>query len=635
MRFSYKRMGFVKLYTGFLIVIGLSLVGAVYSFMTANKDKEIIGSVNQKFLPYLEDLERFDLLFVQSKMYITNWVFLQYSERDKAELKKIHAEKYPVLKRDLERSVENLAQFSFDDTYKDKDSLAQIFKRFERLLQTQKEIMLLLQNFDDYQNPQKLLSAEAIIEEQILPQTDTLQVLLDSAVEINKKRTQNMAEYVKESLNVITLLVPFMSVLTLLILLLSAFYIYSAVTLPVVEVKTQLEYLSKGEVKTLATINTYELTISEMVEALRNLHAKLHLTAKFAQEIESGNFAAQFAPHSKQDQLGNSLLEMQKSLKAYAEDMESQVAERTQKILEKEQDLQIAYDELQVSEEEIKQYAEELLITNEQLEEQSKKIFKQNEKIIDSIQYAKRIQTAIIPQKEELDQAFGENYFVFFRPKDIVSGDFYYFRTIQNKMVISAIDCTGHGVSGAFMSIIGYTILNNLMSQGLVQANMILDNMHLEVRKMLKQEKSNAQVQDGMEMTLCIIDPQNSSVEYAGAMNPLFMVQNQILRTYKATKRPIGGAERGEIRHFERISFDYSENPITLYLATDGLQDQFGGEENKKFMPKRVRELFESIQHLPLTKQKIMVEKTFEDWLGNRDQIDDVLLMGIRLEKQN
>ena len=140
MIFSYKRLGFVKLYTGFLIVIGLSFVGAVYSFMTANKDKEIIGSVNQKFLPYLEDLERFDLLFVQSKMYITNWVFLQYSERDKEELKKIHSEKYPILKKDLERSVENLAQFSFDDGFKDKDSLAQIFKRFERLLQTQKKL---------------------------------------------------------------------------------------------------------------------------------------------------------------------------------------------------------------------------------------------------------------------------------------------------------------------------------------------------------------------------------------------------------------------------------------------------------------------------------------------------------------
>ena len=444
-----------------------------------------------------------------------------------------------------------------------------------------------------------------------------------------------MAEQVKESLNVITLLVPFMSVLTLLILLVSAFYIYSAVTVPVVKVKTQLEYLSKGEVNPLPAMNTYELTIAEMVEALRNLHEKLHLTAKFAQEIESGNFAAQFEPHSEKDQLGNSLLEMQKSLKAYSEDMESQVAERTQRILEKEKDLQIAYDELQVSEEEIKQYAEELLITNEQLEEQSKKIFKQNEKIIDSIQYAKRIQTAIIPQKEELDQAFGENYFVFFRPKDIVSGDFYYFRSVQNKIVISAIDCTGHGVSGAFMSIIGYTILNNLMSQGLVQADMILQNMHLEVRKMLKQEKSNSQVQDGMEMALCIIDPQNSTVEYAGAMNPLFVVQNQRLTTYKATKRPIGGVERGEIRHFEKITFDYSENPISLYLATDGLQDQFGSEENKKFMPKRVRELFESIHDLPLIRQEIIIERTFEDWRGNRDQIDDILLIGIRLEKRN
>jgi len=580
-------------------------------------------------MPYLEDLEDFDILFLQSKMYATNWVFLQYSQRDKDLLKKIHKDDYKQLKKRIEISLKDISRFEFEDNYKDQDSLRLIFEDFEKLLLSQREIMDLLQNFDDYQNPQNLLSAESLIEEAILPQTESLKIRLDACIAVNKSRTKLMSLRITDSLNTLTLFAPVLSLLTCLILVFSGFYVHIAVTVPVEMVKNNLEILSEGKIEELPTITLFEQTVRKMTDALDQLHEALKASAFFAQEIENGNFDAPFVARSPADRLGNALLAMKKSLKNYSQDMENQVAQRTEEVRKKELDLRAAYTELQASEEELKQYAEELLITNEQLDEQNRRINKQTTKIIDSIQYSKRIQLAIIPENKELEQTFGQNYFIFYQPKDIVSGDFYFFKKVHEKIIVAAIDCTGHGVSGAFVSIIGYTAMSHVLGKQKIAADQILNELHKEVRKMLRQEQNT--VQDGMDMVLCVIDQTKKTVDFAGAMNPLFVIQNKELITLKADKRPIGGNFGGEERHFMAHQIDYSQHSCMLYLTTDGYQDQFGGSENRKFMPKRFRELLLEIHTENLSVQKEILSDTFEDWKNFYEQVDDVLVWGIRL----
>jgi two-component system, sensor histidine kinase LadS len=306
---------------------------------------------------------------------------------------------------------------------------------------------------------------------------------------------------------------------------------------------------------------------------------------------------------------------------------------------------------------------EELNSTLQLVNYQKREIEEKKESITASINYAKRIQTAMMPTEAEIQRTLPQS-FVLFRPCDIVSGDFYYFSETIDKVIIAAVDCTGHGVPGAFMSMIGNEILNEIVNVKAIQtANLILEELHKGVRKALKQQDTDNK--DGMDLALLVLHKTEktlpnfqeisgvSCIEYAGAMNPLYCCDaNGKLYEIKADKKPIGGSHFNEEndRKFTKniivlgqiMTTDEEEkqeknvlhlptNTCTLYLSTDGYQDQFGGEQNKKFMPRRLRELLVEVQNLDLQAQKQQIEQTFEHWLGNNEQIDDVLLIGLRI----
>ncbi len=258
------------------------------------------------------------------------------------------------------------------------------------------------------------------------------------------------------------------------------------------------------------------------------------------------------------------------------------------------------------------------------------RIQKQNDDITSSINYAKRIQTAFLPLEKDIAEEI-PSFFILFQPRDIVSGDFYWFEKEDNKVIFAAADCTGHGVPGALMSMIGNEILRQIVVQrGITQADEILNELNRGIHKALRQDVSKNT--DGMDIALVVIDKQNKIMEFAGAKNPLYYIQNQEFHQVKADTYSIGGEQTKGAKIFTKHRIDISI-PTTFYIGSDGFQDQFGGEHNKKFMVKRLRELLFSIHDKEMSEQKEILEKTIADWMrqGKTHQTDDILWIGARL----
>ncbi len=246
-----------------------------------------------------------------------------------------------------------------------------------------------------------------------------------------------------------------------------------------------------------------------------------------------------------------------------------------------------------------------------------------NKDITDSINYAKRLQDAILPAEEMIDDIF-----VLFRPKDIVSGDFYWMLRSNGTDMIAAVDCTGHGVPGAFMSLIGHNGLNKVVKEmKITRPGEILDKLNEEVYHTLHQNVEISEgVRDGMDMSLIVYNQDNDIVEYAGAYNSLYLVRNGELAEYKADKLAIGH-EPGE-QNYSNHEIEIKPGD-TLYIFSDGFADQFGGDRGKKFMSKNLKRLLTDISSRPLPEQKVVLEKTLLEWMGNDyEQLDDVLIIG-------
>jgi ligand-binding sensor domain-containing protein/serine phosphatase RsbU (regulator of sigma subunit) len=268
-------------------------------------------------------------------------------------------------------------------------------------------------------------------------------------------------------------------------------------------------------------------------------------------------------------------------------------------------------------------------ILEEKVEERTQELAQKNKDITSSIQYAKRIQLAILPPLEQIYKHFPQS-FVVYKPKDIVSGDFYWFGIKNGKKIIATVDCTGHGVPGAFMSMIGHNLLNQIISEnGITEPDQILNALHQGVQAALKQGTNVVDTSDGMDVALCSIDTITNEVKYAGAYRPLFIVNGTHFEKIDADKNPIGGSQLDPDRKFTCHSY-FAKPGDTFYMASDGYADQFGGEKGKKFMVKRFNELLLSMQEQNMQEQATILESTFNKWRGSYQQVDDILVIGIR-----
>lgn len=276
-------------------------------------------------------------------------------------------------------------------------------------------------------------------------------------------------------------------------------------------------------------------------------------------------------------------------------------------------------------EEKVKERTLELLRQNTIIEEK-------NKHITDSIRYAKRIQDATLPDRS-LVETYLKEAFVLFKPKDIVSGDFYWVERVENKILFAVVDCTGHGVPGAFLSLIGHNSLNQIVNElGIIQPAEILNNLNKILHNTLKSgvTADSTTIRDGMDLTICSLDTTNNILEFAGANNPIYLVQNSELKEIKGDKVAIG-ADLG------KQNFSYTNHTLhlnagdTIYLFSDGYADQFGGPRGKKLKYSAFKEILMEIQHENMLIQRDILDSKILEWQGDLEQIDDVCIMGVKL----
>ena len=251
-----------------------------------------------------------------------------------------------------------------------------------------------------------------------------------------------------------------------------------------------------------------------------------------------------------------------------------------------------------------------------------------NKNIRDSLIYAQKIQEALLPSEEYFRNQFRDS-FIFLKPKDIVSGDFCWIGEKGNKLFIVAADCTGHGVPGALMSIIGHEILNKTINEDNIERPAsILGIMNKALEKIFCREKNvGTIIRDGMDIGLCVVDKKRRKMEYAGALFPLYIIRENNLIEIKGDKLIIG--MNPSAVPYTNHDLDLLEDDI-VYMFSDGYADQFGGSENKKFMYRRFRYLLMSIHSFPMDDQKTILDENIRTWMGNNDQIDDIMVIGFK-----
>ncbi len=252
-----------------------------------------------------------------------------------------------------------------------------------------------------------------------------------------------------------------------------------------------------------------------------------------------------------------------------------------------------------------------------------------NKKITESINYAKRIQGAILPNNKVINQVMPES-FILYKAKDVVSGDFPWFMQMGDDIYIAAVDCTGHGVPGALISLIGYFLLNDIVrSRKISNPGLILDQLDEGVTQTLRQDRDDSKTKDGMDIALCKINLKKGEVEYAGAHRSLYFMKDGVLEEIKGNKFPIGGGKYRNQTNFTNTKINVGAKD-SIYFCSDGFPDQFGGEDNRKFGPKRLRDLIEAHHHKPMKEVHQVFDTEWENWRGEFKQTDDVLLIGLK-----
>ncbi|OQX97280.1 MAG: hypothetical protein B6I24_09365 [Bacteroidetes bacterium 4572_128] len=339
-----------------------------------------------------------------------------------------------------------------------------------------------------------------------------------------------------------------------------------------------------------------------------------------------------------------------KRLEKEKEKLEIIVIERTSELNQMNEELKVINEDLNQQKEEIRAQAENLMEINKLLSEkneeikiqsehlseanssislQKKEIEKSHKNVKDSINHARRIQRALLPSSEEFSKEF-YSHFILYKPKDIVSGDFYYLKKVNEFLVFAAADCTGHGVPGAFVSMLGISFLNEIIRKKNVKtASKILEELRAQIKVSLKQSNKSV-FKDGMDIALCIFNTKTHILQFAGAYNPLYIIRNNELIEKKATKNPIGIFLKE--KPFENNEIKLQNND-KIYIFSDGYADQFGGKKNKKFMSKNFKKLVIKTANEPFEKQKEIMNETIEKWRGNNQQIDDILVMGLNISQ--
>ena len=586
-----------KIGTGFGVLILLTLIVFVTTYITLQESREIndrISSVNQPSTKLLQELKTSVL---ETRLFLITWLKERKEHEDKVKLVQYQNEIYPETKKELEH-------LSKSWTVDQQDSLNKLFADIELLFQAQQnDVISILQVFEDYEEPMNLFLAENSMEAggDIHYYYNEVLSELNELISTQKMYAQRANENMFAQFETLKFLVRTLGIALIIIGVVIALYTTKTIVAPIQRLKNVAVKLGRG-VFPKENLKEGNDEIGEMTAAVNNVIEGLKRTKDFAEAVGSGKFDAEYKPLSSKDTLGKALLKMRDDLAENERFLEEKVRQRTA----------------------------EVVAQKEEIDKQKAQIEEYFVQVTDSIKYAKKIQEAILPPSTYVKKLLPES-FIFYRPKDIVSGDFYWLGEANGKVFFAAVDCTGHGVPGAFMSIVGYNQLRQaIITTGGSNPAEILNHLNRGVTETLHQNDKDSTSKDGMDIAICALNYDTLELEYAGAFNPLYLLRdNEILQT-KANKFPIGSFMKGRTEEFTNHKIQL-EKGDQLYIFSDGYADQFGGPRGKKMMYRRFRELLVETSILPVEEQKNQLNSALKDWMKEEEQVDDILVIGVRV----
>ncbi len=593
MRFRFtigRRIGL-----GFATFILLTVVAFVLTVITVNSSRKRTETVVGQVTPSVAELKELNLLLQRAHTDASKWIFNKsFNDIDfREELKKIISEEYPQKKALLNDYAKQWSE-------QERKEMREIFQRIETLFKTyQNEIMNQLTSTEVYDDPNVHYFARFIYEDSEVF-IKSIYRGLNSLIASKQRFAKNQVELMFSSLDFLKRFVQTLGFTLVFGGLLIAVFTTRSITKPIQLLKKMLLSMGLG-ILPKERIMASRDEIGEMGSALNDLIQSMEHTTEFAKQTGAGNFEASFRPLSKDDTLGHALLKMRDDLAANERLLEKKVIERTEEVVRQKSEIESKNEELEI-------------------------LYKQ---VTDSIHYAKRIQDAILPAPSIVRTMLPDS-FVLFKPKDIVSGDFYWVEKKDKLIYFATVDCTGHGVPGAFMSLVGYNLLKDILNHSKqIKPSEILEQLREGVISTLRVDDAGKQAKDGMDMTLCTINYETLELQYAAAFNPLYLVRNGEMHIHPANKFPIG-AFIGEKQFYENHVIQLQKND-QVFIFSDGYADQFGGPSGKKFMVGNFRKLLLKVAGFSPEEQKRELEKTLLTWQGTQEQVDDVLVMGIKI----
>ena len=585
-----RRIGF-----GFAVFILMTMVAFISTIITIRNSKSQTETVVGQVTPSVAELKQLNFLLQKSHTNISKW-FYNKSFNDV----EFREELINIMDKDYDAQKKRLQELSRKWTVSEKDQLRVIFNRIETLFKVYKnEITGQLTSTEAYEDPNIIMMARMSYEDSEL-NIKTSFTLLNNLIDSKQKHAVEVTTSMFRSFSFLNTFVEIMVIVLVIGGILIAVFTTRSITRPVQKLKKILLSMGVG-ILPKERISTGDDEVGEMGKALNELVQSMHQTTDFAKETGAGNFDASYTPLSKDDSLGHALLKMRDDLAKNERELEQKVIERTEEVVRQKEEIEGKNSELEI-------------------------LYKQ---VTDSIHYAKRIQEAILPPNSFISQVL-PNSFVLYKPKDIVSGDFYWVEKKHKLIYFAAVDCTGHGVPGAFMSLVGHNILKDIINNSdILKPSEIMDTLREGVINTLHVDKTGKETKDGMDMTLCCLNTDTLELQYAAAFNPLYIVRDNQLVEYKANKFPIG-AFIGEKKSFTNHTVQLKKND-QVYIFSDGYADQFGGPRGKKFMVGNFRKLLNEIAVLNTEEQKNILENTLAEWRGDQEQVDDVLVIGVKI----
>ncbi len=585
-----------KISMGFGLFIFFALLVVVLTNRTLERSRSINDEINNVYSPSVDALVRLRNLTVSSHMLIKHWALLE-SRSDAPEKTNL----VDITNRELPQLLDRIDTLMGNWEHEEVALMGQITGEMRSLFDLHDQIKAMLPSLESYSDPFIHMQRNDIAEEGGPLDQHTHQVIadLDRLLEMQEAKRKTLGGGMIRSFDSLKFIVLYLGIALVIVGTIVAFFIVRGIVSPVQRLRSVLLSLGRG-VFPRTKVRTTNDEIGDMSKALTSLVDGLRRTTDFSHAVAAGNFEAEFQPMSEEDMLGHALLKMRDELGQRERILEMKVVERT----------------------------EEVVRQKEEVERQSRKVVELYKNVTDSIRYAKRLQDSILPPERRMRELLPES-FVFYRPKDIVSGDFYWVERIDDRVAFAAVDCTGHGVPGAFMSLIGHNGLNQAVKEhGRSRPSDVLKVLNKLAFDALHKDREQFLVRDGMDMALCNYDPAQRVLEYAGANSPLYIVRNGEVLHFAPDKRAIGSFDlEGQVFTDHRIKLEPGD---MVYLFSDGYADQFGGPKGKKFLYRRFRELLMEISKFPIEQQRSMLEEAFRGWRGAHEQVDDILVMGMR-----